>query len=540
MKSSSQALRSLLGFFWREYRFALILGIFAIVVVDLAELYLPILLKRIVDAAQSSSLNPDLIRSTLYGVLVVVACQVVCRYVWRMSLARGSLKAGSDFRQMFSLQMFEVPFSYFDRRKVGELMTLATSDAENMRLALGPGLISLVDSCFYCVSIPVAMFFLSPSVAVRILIPVIGIPISVIFLQRRIGSLSRLVQDQIGKLGTQTQEMIAGVRLAKIYGVEERLESRLNERSHSLNGHQVGLSKAQAIFGPALELFLSGSLVILFASGGSVSVGTLVAMQRYLQKLMWPMTAIGMSVVIFQRAKSSGEDFYRFLEEPRSENLKAPPLKQEFLINPNAPLIEARSLTYGAIRDLSFTVKSGEWVGIEGKVASGKSTFLSLLLKFYDVPRGQLFVNGTDINDWDPRLIRRFFSSVLQDPYLFRGSIHSNLDVGEELDLERALEVAHIQGAVSERLQEELGEKGSGLSGGQKQRIAIARALRKGAPVLLLDDPLSSVDLQTSQIVLKNLVETSKDLKKTVIFVSHHPEHLAWCDRVVSMHGGEA
>jgi len=539
MKSSQNALRSLLGFFWREYRYALILGVLAIVVVDLAELILPILLKRIVDAAQTATLNPDLIRSTLYGVLGVVACQVICRYVWRMSLARGSLKAGADFRQMFSLQIFEVPFVFFDKRKVGELMTLATSDVENMRLALGPGLISLVDSCFYCITIPVAMFLLSPSIAVRILIPVIGIPVAVILLQKKIGALSRLVQDQIGKLGTQTQEMIAGVRLAKIYGVEERLESRLNERSHALNRHQVSLSKAQAFFGPALEFFLSGSLVLLFGAGASVSVGTLVAMQRYLQKLMWPMTAMGMSVVIFQRGKSSGEDFYRFIEEPRTENLKAPAESSEFKVDPSVPLIEARNLTYGAIQNLSFKVNIGEWVGIEGRVASGKSTFLSLLLKFYDVPRGQLFVNGTDINDWDPRQVRRFFSSVLQDLYLFRGSIHSNLNVGEEVDLERALEVAHVQGAVSERLQEELGEKGSGLSGGQKQRIAIARALRKGSPVLLLDDPLSSVDLQTSRIVLKNLVETSKDLKKTVIFVSHHPEHLAWCDRVVSMHGGE-
>ena len=147
-------------------------------------------------------------------------------------------------------------------------------------------------------------------------------------------------------------------------------------------------------------------------------------------------------------------------------------------------------------------------------------------------------MNGLDVNDWEPKEVRRFFASVLQDPYLFRGSIHSNLAIGDEIDLENALEVAHVQGSVSERLHEELGEKGSGLSGGQKQRIAIARVLRKGAPVLLLDDPLSSVDLKTSQIVLKNLVETTKALKKTVIFVSHHPEHLIYCDRIISLSGG--
>ena len=249
------------------------------------------------------------------------------------------------------------------------------------------------------------------------------------------------------------------------------------------------------------------------------------------------MSAIGLGVIYFQKAKSSGEEFFRFLEEEKSEHLEAGVLlKTPFEIRTDVPLIEAVNLNFRVIRNLSFQVQAGEWLGIEGKVATGKSTLFSLLLKFYDLPRGQLFVNGMDIADWDAKELRRFFASVMQDPYLFQGSIRSNLEVGEDVELFEAMETAHIHGAITDqRLEEQLGEKGTGLSGGQKQRIAIARALRKSAPVLLLDDPLSSVDLQTSKKVLANLVRSLKSRKKTVLFISHHPEHLEFCDRVIHL-----
>jgi ATP-binding cassette subfamily B multidrug efflux pump len=537
-RASDRPLSFMLSYFFKHYRAAILTGVAAIILVDLAELSLPILLKRVIDAA-GSNFSSELMHSTLLAVALIVFCQVVCRYLWRMSLARGAMRAGADFRGMFAKQIFEVPFSYFERKKVGDLMTLATSDVENMRLALGPGLISLIDSFFYCITIPVAMYFLAPKLMVRMLIPVLAIPVAVILLQKKIGEYSRGVQERIGKLGTQTQETVARVRLAKIYGAESRLEDRLNLHSRELNLKQVRLARSQAGFGPFLEFFLSIGLITLFGLGSSVSIGTLVAMQRYLQKLMWPMSAVGMSVVYFQKAKASGGEVLGFLDEEKTEKIedeKDVNSLSTLDFRPGVPLIEAKNLNFRVIHNLSFSVFPGEWLGIEGKVASGKSTLFSLLLKFYDVPRGQLFVNGRDLNDWHANEVRHFFASVLQDPYLFQGSVRSNLEVGDDVELFEAMETAHVHGAiVDQRFDENLGEKGTGLSGGQKQRIAIARALRKPAPVLLFDDPLSSVDLHTSQKVLKSLVLSLKSRKKTVLFISHHPEHLEFCDRVIQL-----
>ena len=533
--ASSKPISFLLRFFFKKYKGAILTGIAAIIVVDLAELAFPILLKRVVDAA-SGEFNIELIHSTLIYVSLVIFCQVICRYLWRISLARGAMSAGADLRKLFSKQIFEVTFSFFERKKVGDLMTLATSDVENMRFALGPGLISIIDSFFYCISIPIAMYFLAPAVMLRMLIPVIGIPICVILLQEKISIFSRSVQERIGKLGTQTQEAVSGVRLAKIYGAQENLEARLNQKSNLLNQSQVKLSKTQAAFAPLLEFFLSVSLIILFGLGSTLSIGTLVAMQRYLQKLMWPMSALGMAIVYFQKAKASGREFYGFLEEERVEKIEGLSAPLPIEINPGVPLIEARNLNFRVIHNLSFQVYPGEWLGIEGRVASGKSTLFSLFLKFYDPSPNQLFVNGRDILLWQPNEIRHWFTSVLQDPYLFHGSVRSNLEVGNDIELFEAMETAHVHGAIADlRFDEELGEKGSGLSGGQKQTIAIARALRKPAPILLLDDPLSSVDFDTSKKVLKALVQSLRRRKKTVLFISHHPEHLSFCDRVIRL-----
>jgi ATP-binding cassette subfamily B multidrug efflux pump len=542
MKASEKPISTFLRFFLTKYRSQILVGAMAIILVDLAELALPILLKRIIDSFETHQTR-ELIPSTLLGIGLIVVIQVICRYVWRVSLARGAMMAGADFRKDFSEQIFQVPLSLYDRKNVGDLMTLATSDVENIRMAMGPGMIALVDSIFYCIMIPFAMYSMAPDLTFKMLLPVIGIPLTVIILQKKIGVLSKRVQERIGRLGTQTQEMVAGVRLAKIYGIENRVEKRLHDESHELNEAQIALSKVQAGFGPSLEIFLSSALVIMFGLGGSYSIGTLVAMQRYLQKLMWPMSAVGVAVVYFQKAKSSAIEFFRFLEEPQPEKLSEHASPGQFTVPVDQPVIEARSLTFRyredlapVIQNLSFQVYPGEWLGIEGSVAAGKSTLLYLLLKFYEVERGQLFILGKDITEWKPVEVRALFSVVLQDPYLFQGSIRYNLDVGDEVEMEIALRHAEMQGRIlDERLDEELGEKGSGLSGGQKQRIAIARALRKNAPVFLLDDPLSSVDIQTSLSVLSNLSRDLKLRKKTVLFVSHHPEHLLYCDRVVRL-----
>lgn len=546
--SSKAPLRALLKQFFTKFKGPILVGIGSVIAVDSADLILPILLKRIVDSFADHT-TKEILPGVFFGMLGIIIVQVLCRYLWRISIIRSSMKTGADLRRIFSSQLFQVPLGFYDRRKVGELMTLATSDIENMRMALGPGMIGLVDSLFYCITIPIAIYLVLPDHSLYFILPALCIPFVMIFLQRKISDISKKVQTEIAEISTQTQEVVAGARVARIFGVDPQLEERLRIQSKKLNVQQINLASAQALLGPSLEFFISICLVLLFSMGLNFSIGTLVALQRYLQRLMIPLASAGMSVVHFQRAKSSGVQFYKILEEELSDLMNEDAtvtgdsliLANEHL---NKPLIEIKNLTFTyplgsqdrpVINNLSFVLNRGEWLGIEGSVASGKSTLLGLLLKFYPVSRGQIFILGKDIQDWDSIQLRKLFSPVLQDPYLFQGSIQYNLAVGTALSESDALEVAGIKVALDSRLGEELGERGSGLSGGQKQRIAIARSFRKPASVYLFDDPLSSVDLVTSTRVLKSITKELREKNKTVIFASHHPEHLKYCDRVIRL-----
>lgn len=534
MKSSERPLGRLLGFFFRKYWASILAGCVTIMIIDVGELILPMILKSLVEAVEAG--NPIApLKQALGWIAGIVFCQVIGRYVWRVTLARSAMSAGADFRSLFSRQIFEVAFGSIERRKVGELMTLATSDVENMRMALGPGIISLTDALFYCITVPIAMVWIAPVRVLWILLPLLLIPVLVIVFHRRIFDQSARVQSLNGELGTLTQEMVAGVRPLKQAGSGPTLSDRIGRKSRELNRRQVGLQALQSSMGPTLEFLLSTSLVLLFASSPGVPIGVLVALQRLVQKLMWPMTAVGMAVIYFQKARASGKDFYRFLEEIRAESLEGS-VGHPDGVRWDGPMLECRSLNHGPIRELSFTIHEGEWIGLKGPVASGKSTLLGLILRFQDPPRGTLFFRGVDVLDWDPPALRKELGSVLQEPYLFQGTIRSNLQTGEELPLLDAISLAGLSGpGVGDRIDEELGEKGMSLSGGQKQRVAIARVLRKPASLFLLDDPLSSVDEVTSRQVLMGLRRVWKDGRKTVLYVSHRPEHLGFCDRWVDL-----
>jgi ATP-binding cassette subfamily B multidrug efflux pump len=524
--------------YWKAYSGPIVVGTLAIVLIDASELWLPVLLKDTVDAFAAGKPSIDQKNRLILGLSLVVGLQVVGRYVWRVALSRSSMLAGASYRREFADQSFRLTIPKIESRKVGELMSLATSDIENMRFAIGPGLIAIIDAFFYLIALPIAMFLLAPALAWKVILPVTLIPVAVIVLQGRISQQSRKVQESLGKIGSLTQEMIAGIRLVKAFGLNDQVNQKLNRESHSLNRTMVGMLETQSRLNPSMEFFLSTSMVLLFSSP-AFSIGTLVAMQRYLQRLLWPLSASAMAVIYFQKAKSSGEDYFRYIDDPDRETGSGP-LSAPISIQ-GAPLIEARNLTFSypdgttVLKNLNLKIHEGEWVGMSGAVGSGKSTFLQLLLKFYPVERGMLFINGYDVADQSHDWVRSHFAPVLQDPYLFQGTLLENLQFEQEdQPLSWSMMVSGMRDEeFSHRLNQKIGERGVGLSGGQKQRVAIARAIRKNCPVLLFDDPLSSVDSNTAESVLERMSMEIRKLGKTVLFVSHHESHLRFCDRVV-------
>jgi ATP-binding cassette subfamily B protein len=466
-----------------------------------------------------------------------------------MLLVRSSVIAGQELRFDLTQHLMNLSASFFDRTRVGELMSLANGDVESIRMAMGPGLLMSADALFYLLTVPFAMWWISPKLTLICLCTLPLVPLIVYFLNQKIHFHFKQVQDQKAKLGSFAQESLGGMRVIKAFGKEDVQLNRYAEQGHELVKKSLRLSIYNALFGPSLDFILSlGMLLLVFFGGGwvlegSVTLGTFIAFQRYLEKMIWPMVAIGMSLSHFQKAKVSSSrlkaTFRSQSEIPLSSYGHKATIRGE---------IEVRELSfsYGAgekvLDRISFKLSPGQSLGLVGRIGSGKSTLFQLLVRFYLAPKGTVFIDGVDLWDWDLDCLRSQIGMVTQDVFLLSETLEDNLKMGRAFTHQEQL-LALQQAALSEdlkgqnlNLQTLLGERGVNLSGGQKQRLSLARALIRKSPLLFLDDTLSSVDLKTENLILKALTKIHP--KPTRIIASHRLSSVENCDQILVLDKG--
>jgi ATP-binding cassette subfamily B multidrug efflux pump len=505
--------------------------------------------------AGAGSLQHDLFRvGVLY--LAVAVVQGICRYAWRMYLIRASLFSGRDMRGSFAGHLFGLSASFFDKRPVGELMSLATNDIEAVRMALGAGLLILGDAVFYFATVPLAMYWLSPKLTLLAFLPLPIVPWIVLRNEQEVHTRFERVQQSFAELSAMAQESLSGARVLKGFAREGAQIRRFRERGESYLKLNLGLARVQTAFGPTLDLIVSMGLVLLLFVGGrmvmadqdALTLGTFVAFQRYIQKMIWPMAAIGMAVSHYQRAVSSSNR----LKEVYAIGTDVPevkhPILPAFTGGRTAGAIEFRDLSFAfpgasgkpVLDRLNLKIEPGERIAFVGTVGSGKSALLSLLPRIYPVGRGMLFVDGVDVNDWPVDELRRQVGFVSQDVFLFSESVTENVAFGLYHEL---VESSARMAAVHEEIlglassyQTRLGERGVNLSGGQKQRLTIARALAKSPAVLVLDDALSSVDVQTEERILKGL--RGRPGRNTELIAAHRISTIKDADRIVVLEQG--
>lgn len=555
-------------FYAWKYRGLVIAGLFSLLVVDLLEIIPPILMKRSVDTVVDHHPVHELTTlALLYLAITLVQC--FGRYGWRMFLIRASFLSGRDLRLRFTDHLFGLSASFFEKNRVGDLLSLATNDSEAVRMAIGVGLLTLADALLYFIMIPVAMWMLSPKLAVLGLAPLVFVPWFVIRNERKFHDQFEKVQESFGRLSAMAQENLNGIRVVKAFAVENIMLDRFAEAGREFIRRNLGLGKTQAIFAPTLDFVMSlGLVLLLFVGGhgviaGAVTLGTFVAFQRYIQKMVWPMIAVGYAISMHQRATASTS---RIKEVLTLKSDVPDPEKPEL---PNgagkghwrtAGRIEFRKLSFSfpgspveILRDISLTVEPGERVAFIGIVGSGKSALLSLLPRLYPVERGMLFVDGVDINDWPLAALRSQMGYVAQEVFLFSESVRDNITFGLH---EMPLFAGESEGASAQAAEEAatlaavhtdalglvkgyatlLGERGVNLSGGQKQRMTIARAIAKRPSILILDDALSSVDVQTEEKILRGL--RARPQRNTELIAAHRISTAKDADRIVVLAEG--
>lgn len=549
-------------YLWK-YRKLVAAGLLSLVVVDLLEVLPPILLKEAVDlAVERKPLTELALLAWIYvGVALV---QALGRYGWRMYLVRSSLLTGRDLRDRFTGHLFGLAQSFFDRRPIGELMSLSTSDTESVRNMLGHGLIVLADAVFYFMTVPVAMFWLSPKLALLSFVFLPIVPWLVMRNERLVHDRYQRAQESFTRLSALTQEALNGVRITKAFAKEETQNKRFRELGQEYVQRNLSLARVQIPFGPMLDFCMSLGLVLLLFAGGSLiirdgdaalTLGTFVAFQRFIQKMIWPMAAVGMALNTYQRSVTSSKR----LKEVLAQSTDVPETDTARLhclpVGARTPgRVEFRNLSFGfpradreILKGIDLVIEPGERVAFVGTIGAGKSALLGLLPRLYPVARGMVLVDGIDVNDWRLSDLRRQVGYVGQDVFLFSDTVLENVAYGlasgfghESPDLIHQAahlacvhdDVLGLTGSYSTRV----GERGVTLSGGQKQRLTIARAIVKEPPILVLDDALSSVDVQTEERILRGL--RARPGRNTEIIAAHRISTIQDADRIVVLENG--
>ena len=476
----------------------------------------------------------------------------IFRFGMRRSVIGISRHIEYDLRNRLFAHLQRLPLPYFQRQRTGEIMSRATNDLAAVRMMVGPGLMQLVNTVVVAAVAIGSMIAISPRLTLYSLLPLPLVSFSVAYFGDRIHRRFERIQAEFAALSARVQENLAGVRVVRAFAIEEAETGEFARLNRGYLEKNLQLIQTSGSFYPALA-FLGGlgALLALYLGGreavaGRITLGQFVAFTVYLAMLNWPMVALGWVINLFQRGTAS---FARLLEILDREPEIASP--RDALRPADARgEIEFRNLTFtypgadrAALREVSFRVPAGGTVALVGRTGSGKSTVLSLLPRLFDPPPGTVFVDGVDVRRLDLAWLRRRIACAPQDVFLFSATVAENIAYGVDrtgpADVERVVGIAHLDGEARgfpQGFDTLVGERGITLSGGQKQRVTIARALLRDAPVLLLDDCLSSVDTDTEEAILGGLHREMR--RRTTLLVSHRVSTVRDADLILVLEDG--
>ncbi len=535
-----------------ENRWWILIGLVALIVVDVLQLLIPRVIKYAVDDLTFGNLPPSGL--LFYGLQVILLALGIggLRYVWRYFLLGSARRMEKSLRERLFNHLQTLSPSYFSHTKVGDLMAHATNDIEAIRMALSLGIVFLMDTIILGILAIFFMVYIHPTLTLFAILPMPLITLITLFFSRAVFRRFETLQKTFSLLTERIRESIAGIRVIKAFVQEERQKARLSRVSQDYIQKNLSVARIWGMFFP-LILFLSNlSLAIVLYWGGKltvfqfISTGDFVAFMSYLGLLAWPMMALGWAINVIQRGSASMTRLNRIFEErPEvygpSKTLWSSPLKGT---------IEIKNLTYRSVnggdpllQDIHLTIERGERVVIVGRTGAGKTLLCHLMTRLLDPPKDSLYIDGVEIHQIPLEVLRKSIGYVPQDTFLFSDTIRENIAFGKlnatDKEVEEVARIAQIYEEIlefPEGMNTVIGEKGITLSGGQRQRIAIARALLTRPSLFILDDSLSSVDTQTSERIIIGLEEFLKG--KTSILVTHRIAPLLRADRIVVLEEG--
>lgn len=550
-------LRKLGEYLYPHWR-AAALGILALFIVNALGMYIPLLIRDGIDRLQIAFSFSQIL---YYVVLILLLASVmwVVRMASRIWLFGVGRQVEFDLKQRIFKHLLTLEPSYFSMNTVGDLINRATSDVDNIRRLLGFAVLSLANMIFaYGLTLPV-MLAIDWKLSLLSLSVYPLMFVVVVLSSDRLRTEQQNVQEELSNISELIQEDMSGISLVKIYAQEENERHAFAGLNHHLLEANLTLAKTRNILFSMLRGLASVSLLVVLWFGtqainsGSISVGDFVALLLYVERLVFPTALLGFTITAYQRGEVSVDRIETILTvEPKIlDKVDAIPLVRSQvrgeLVAENLtfayPALASAPPTPPALDHVSFRLEPQETVAVVGPIGSGKSTLANALPRLLEIAPGQIFLDGSDITTLRLSDLRSAIAYVPQESFLFSTSIRNNIRYGDPF----AEDAIVIEAAQQAQIHDEIlnfpqhydtvvGERGITLSGGQRQRTALARALLVDAPILILDDALSSVDNETATRILKNLSKGTD--RKTVLFISHQLPAAATADRILVMDAG--
>ena len=515
------------------------------------ELIVPLIIAKIIDIGIPSGDKSYIIKLCLLLIafgLFGFGISITAQYF----SADASVSTVRRIRHAAFEKLLKLDFSDMEKTGTGTLTTRLTSDMDSLQTGINLTLRLLLRSPFVVFGAAIMAFTVDKKAAVTfaVIIPLLAIIIFAVFFATR--PLFKKVRSGLDKLLITVRENLMGVRVIRAFGAEERCAEEFECENDSLTSLQNFTGRISAITNPATMVIINLGIAVLIYTGairvkaGVISCGCVVALYNYMTQILTEMVKFANLIVTVTKATAAGDRIAQFLDIP--ENSKE---YEEFIPDETQPQIKFENVSFAypdspenSIENISFEVKKGQRIGVIGSTGSGKSTLVNLIPGYFMPTGGNIFFYGKKIEDISPALLRNKVAFVEQKPFMFEGTIRSNMLIAKpdatDDEIISALKKAQAYDFVmnkSKGIDEEVEQGGRNFSGGQRQRLAVARALLKESEIIILDDASGSLDYSTDALMRKAIFE---DTSKTIITVSQRTGSIMNCDKIIMLEDGKA
>ena len=552
--------------YYAKYWIFFSVGVITLVAIDIVHLVVPEALGEIVNLFNADGdLDLKSINALALKVVIVGLIMMIGRIIWRSTLFYASNKIKLDMRlEMFS-KAERLSQRYYHSEKVGNIVSWFTSDLDTIEEFVGWGTVMLIDAFFLTFIILVKMFMLSVPLTLLVLFPIILIALWGWLSEKYLAKVWETRQQSNDKLYDFSTEAFSGIRVIKAFVKEKQQAKAFKKITEECQKNSVKVAEVSGLFERLIDVLIylvfGGFLLVggffaywtvkgapksLFGMSINLNTGELVTFIAYFDTLIWPVIALGSVIAMHSRSKASLKRISAFLDQEEEVAITD---GHEELTNVKGD-IEFNHLTFAypgtdlnVLKDITLHINAGETVGVVGKIGCGKTTLMDCLLRLYNIPENSVKIDGMDIMKAKISDVRASIAYVPQDNFLFSDTIQNNILLsrpdGDETLAKEAGIFSCVDGDIcdfKDRYQTLLGERGTTVSGGQKQRISMARAYIKDAPILIMDDSVSAVDVKTETAILANIKE--KRAGRTTIIIASRISTVSKLDKVIVLNDG--